>query len=100
MKDVSQYADGRAVGLAEWARATVQIADVPGSAALVPVSDDASFRRYFRFSEGGAGLVFVDAPPEHEDNGEGKKSQGLWRCWYDVRPSRCSTQAIRVEEID
>jgi len=68
MKDDSQYADGRAVGLAEWARATVQIADVPGSAALVPVSDDASFRRYFRFSEGGAGLVFVDAPPEHEDN--------------------------------
>jgi aminoglycoside/choline kinase family phosphotransferase len=68
MKDDSQHADGRAVGLAEWARATASIADIPQSASLVPVSDDASFRRYFRFSEGGAGLVFVDAPPEHEDN--------------------------------
>ena len=55
MKDDSQHADGRAVGLAEWARATASIADIPQSAALVPVSDDASFRRYFRFNEGGAG---------------------------------------------
>ncbi len=68
MKDDSQHADGRAAGLAEWARATASIADIPQSAALVPVSDDASFRRYFRFSEGGAGVVFVDAPPEREDN--------------------------------
>ena len=56
------------LALPEWARATTSIADIPQSAALVPVSDDASFRRYFRFSEGGAGLVFVDAPPVHEDN--------------------------------
>jgi aminoglycoside/choline kinase family phosphotransferase len=68
MKDVSQRADDRVAGLAEWARANVLNADIPKSAVLVPVSDDASFRRYFRFSEGGAGLVFVDAPPEHEDN--------------------------------
>jgi aminoglycoside/choline kinase family phosphotransferase len=68
MKDVSQRADDRVAGLAEWARANVLSADIPQSAVLVPVSDDASFRRYFRFSEGGAGLVFVDAPPEYEDN--------------------------------
>ena len=37
-------------------------------ANLEPVSDDASFRRYFRYSEGSEGIVFVDAPPEHEDN--------------------------------
>ncbi len=68
MKDVSQQADGRAVGLAEWARATVLDANIPLSAVLVPVSDDASFRRYFRFSEGASHLIFVDAPPAHEDN--------------------------------
>lgn len=32
-----------------------------------PVSDDASFRRYFRRDDA-PGLVFVDAPPTHEDN--------------------------------
>jgi N-acetylmuramate 1-kinase len=68
MKDVSQHADARSAGLAEWARATVSSTNIPRSAVLVPVSDDASFRRYFRFSEGAVGLIFVDAPPEHEDN--------------------------------
>lgn len=60
MKDV------RAEGLAAWARAVD--ASIPVSAELKPVSDDASFRRYFRFTEGADGSVFVDAPPEHEEN--------------------------------
>jgi aminoglycoside/choline kinase family phosphotransferase len=60
MKDV------RAGGLARWARATDP--SIPGDALLEPVSDDASFRRYFRFSAGSAGIVYVDAPPAHEDN--------------------------------
>ena len=68
MKDNSQHLDSRAFGLAEWARATFSNAGIPESAVLVPVSDDASFRRYFRFNKGGAGLVFVDAPPAKEDN--------------------------------
>ncbi len=67
MKDDSQY-DPRMAGLAEWARTNGSSANIPPSAVLLPVSDDASFRRYFRFSEGARGLIFVDAPPEHEDN--------------------------------
>lgn len=35
---------------------------------LAPVSGDASFRRYFRFSSGGSNLIAVDAPPAQEDN--------------------------------
>lgn len=78
MKDV------RAEALAVWARsletAVNQGVGIPENAVLLPVSDDASFRRYFRFHgapvEGSddqatqldLGLVFVDAPPEHEDN--------------------------------
>ena len=67
MKDRVEY-DVRAVGLAQWARSSVPNLDVPLSAELTPVSDDASFRRYFRFNEGKTGLIFVDAPPENEDN--------------------------------
>ncbi len=33
----------------------------------VSASSDASFRRYFRFADGAASLVAMDAPPEHED---------------------------------
>lgn len=39
---------------------------------LIPVSDDASFRRYFRATHRGknlqSGFIFVDAPPENEDS--------------------------------
>lgn len=65
---VSQFymKDERASGLQSWAR----LADpsIPETANLCPVSDDASFRRYFRFDQGAEGRVFVDAPPTHEDN--------------------------------
>ena len=67
MKDESQY-DARMTGLAKWARKNGSSGNIPPSAVLLPVSDDASFRRYFRFSEGATDLIFVDAPPEHEDN--------------------------------
>ncbi|MBT4163159.1 MAG: phosphotransferase [Gammaproteobacteria bacterium] len=60
MKDV------RVDGLAIWARSTDR--SIPDSAELTPVSDDASFRRYFRFNGEASGKVFVDAPPEYEDN--------------------------------
>ena len=33
----------------------------------VPASADASFRRYFRYQQGGRSLVAMDAPPEQED---------------------------------
>ncbi|MDH3282065.1 MAG: phosphotransferase, partial [Gammaproteobacteria bacterium] len=35
--------------------------------ALTPASEDASFRRYFRFNHGQQTLIAMDAPPEHED---------------------------------
>ena len=61
--------DARRDGLAHWARQQLSAEGQPPAAArLQPVSDDASFRRYFRFDSGAAGLVFVDAPPQHEDN--------------------------------
>lgn len=59
--------DTRAEALAKWARSTELKVAIPENATLAPVSDDASFRRYFRFSSGADGLIFVDAPPEHED---------------------------------
>lgn len=58
--------DVRADELAAWARSIDPA--IPGDAALSAVSDDASFRRYFRFDSGAAGLIFVDAPPEQEDS--------------------------------
>ncbi|MDA0978102.1 MAG: phosphotransferase [Proteobacteria bacterium] len=65
-----QKSDSRVVALAEWARSSRAGLDlqVSADAPVRPVSDDASFRRYFRFSSGAEGIVFVDAPPEHEDN--------------------------------
>ena len=59
MKDV------RVEGLARWAK---KLLEVPPDAELHPVSDDASFRRYFRFRGLDTGFLLVDAPPEHEDN--------------------------------
>ena len=58
--------DARADGLARWAKSVDP--QIPQSAELESVSDDASFRRYFRFSGVSDKRVFVDAPPEHEDN--------------------------------
>ena len=36
-------------------------------AELAPLAGDASFRRYFRVSDGARGAVLMDAPPPHED---------------------------------
>ena len=36
--------------------------------SLEPVSDDASFRRYFRVHTGQDSLIVMDAPPQQEDN--------------------------------
>ena len=60
--------DARAQGLAQWARNADLKVHIPDQAILAPVSDDASFRRYFRFDSAASGIVFVDAPPSHEDN--------------------------------
>ena len=52
----------------EWARNICSQMKVRVEGDLLNFSDDASFRRYFRFSNNSGGLVFVNAPPEKEDN--------------------------------
>jgi aminoglycoside/choline kinase family phosphotransferase len=56
--------DSRKLAAARWA------ADVAGleSVALEPVSGDASFRRYFRFTTGSRSVILMDAPPEKENS--------------------------------
>ncbi len=38
-----------------------------GSAQILPLAGDASFRRYFRIVDNGRTAVLMDAPPPHED---------------------------------
>ena len=38
-----------------------------GGATIVPLAGDASFRRYFRATDGKRDAVLMDAPPPHED---------------------------------
>ena len=59
--------DSRRDALEAWARLKVPQSVSP-DAQLVPASDDASFRRYFRFDRASVPAVFVDAPPELEDS--------------------------------
>ena len=57
----------RTEALRRWA-----LAKLPGVDAATPlekVSDDASFRRYFRLPAGDRNVVVVDAPPDLEDSG-------------------------------
>jgi aminoglycoside/choline kinase family phosphotransferase len=62
--------DNRTTQLNKWARE--QLVDmsihVTGDNFLVSASDDASFRRYFRYEDTGSSYIFVDAPPEQEDS--------------------------------
>lgn len=62
----AQAADARLQQATEWAQSALGTDDV----RLVPISGDASFRRYFRIVRGetGQGLVLMDAPPERENS--------------------------------
>jgi len=51
--------------LHEWLGAGLGIKDY----TLLPASEDASFRRYFRISYAGLSRIIMDAPPEKEDCG-------------------------------
>lgn len=54
--------------LAHWSAAQAADHGYPGpAAALLPVSGDASFRRYFRLRTARGPLIAVDAPPAKED---------------------------------
>ncbi len=41
--------------------------DAVSDCELVPATDDASFRRYFRLQKGGKSFIAMDAPPAEED---------------------------------
>lgn len=60
--------DVRLEELSNWSRQQSLPVSIPKESVLKPVSDDASFRRYFRFDPSAPGLIFVDAPPDQEDN--------------------------------
>lgn len=61
---------GRETQLNRWAVRALSRhnVDVPATFSLSRVSDDASFRRYFRGIIGGESYIFVDAPPAQEDS--------------------------------
>ena len=55
--------DTRLTALREW----ITRVHLPGGFELAPASTDASFRRYFRITDGGKTWVAMDAPPPQED---------------------------------
>lgn len=76
--------DSRERLLQEWLRTALQTAyaeqgwgAVPAG-ELTPASADASFRRYFRWSDGVRSLVIMDAPPEQEDSTPFVRIAGLF----------------------
>ncbi len=60
----------REVDLDAWAREQLAARSIrlPAGPILRTVSDDASFRRYFRIVHGDESFIFVDSPPDTEDN--------------------------------
>ncbi len=56
--------DKRRARLEQWAREVRGVADY----TLAPASADASFRRYFRFTDAAGSCIVMDAPPEREDS--------------------------------
>ena len=59
--------DPRQVRLAEWANSLMEtVRDDQETISLERVSDDASFRRYFRLRTDAAVVVLMDAPPDKE----------------------------------
>ena len=51
-----------------WARQVCVERSIIPEGELLAFSDDASFRRYYRFVPSSTGLVFVNSPPDKEDN--------------------------------
>lgn len=61
--DASGGADARAEQALDWSRAMLGLR----AGEFAPASADASFRRYFRLTDGERSWVIMDAPPQHED---------------------------------
>ncbi|WP_407644833.1 aminoglycoside phosphotransferase family protein [Flocculibacter collagenilyticus] len=61
---IVQPTDSRRAQLRDWLSTVFETESI----SLIPVSGDASFRRYFRFTHNGSSLIAVDAPPTHENS--------------------------------
>lgn len=66
----SEYQHARLIGLQQWGAASLRSLghEVGADFRTESASDDASFRRYFRGFSAGTSYIFVDAPPDKEDN--------------------------------
>ena len=78
----------------EWARNICSQMKVRVEGDLLNFSDDASFRRYFRFSKNSGGLVFVNAPPDKEDN------QSFVRIADALQKSGISCPVVQAFDLD
>jgi hypothetical protein len=63
--DVLDASDSRLANLTQWVIEDLGFA----GASIAPASVDASFRRYFRVTQGADSYIVMDAPPEKEDSG-------------------------------
>jgi N-acetylmuramate 1-kinase len=63
--DVLDASDSRLANLTRWVIEDLGFAD----ASIAPASADASFRRYFRVTQGADSYIVMDAPPDKEDSG-------------------------------
>jgi N-acetylmuramate 1-kinase len=63
--DVLDASDSRLANLTQWVIEDLGFAD----ASIAPASADASFRRYFRVTQGADSYIVMDAPPDKEDSG-------------------------------
>jgi aminoglycoside/choline kinase family phosphotransferase len=63
--DVLDASDSRLANLTQWVLEDLGFA----GASIAPASADASFRRYFRVTQGADTYIVMDAPPDKEDSG-------------------------------
>src|SRR6204780_177122 len=63
--DVLDASDSRLANLTRWVMEDLGFA----GASIAPASVDASFRRYFRVTQGADSYIVMDAPPDKEDSG-------------------------------
>jgi N-acetylmuramate 1-kinase len=63
--DVLDASDSRLAKLTQWVIGDLGFA----GASIAPASADASFRRYFRVTQGEDSYIVMDAPPDKEDSG-------------------------------
>lgn len=69
--------EARFLALQSWVDQCATSLGIQKAEPIYPISDDASFRRYFRLRHSGGTLICVDAPPDKEDNRGFIKIQAL-----------------------